>query len=318
MNDTHAMREGECVQHLAQIAQRLVERPLSRALQEMPQRFPGDVGRHVVKKPVPASRRQHRKDVRVLEPRRDVHLALEALRVELARQLRREQLDDDLAIECSFGGQEEPAHPSRRKLALQGIRVAQNELQPIFEGGGHWCGFRRASDVPQPAEHTAGRYYLDAVLGHVKAMSERPRWGRCSPGPVRATWLLSLDRVLEVVDGVVHRRAGIGRDLKRAQHVRRQRRVGLHRHGDDGRCLAAELLEEGGELGAQVRFGRRVPLGEKLAGVFRQLVHLVHVTPVSRGGEVPLKTGRRPLPQPRIAMSASFRSAASQPRCCPT
>jgi hypothetical protein len=40
---------------------------------------------------------------------------------DLARQVRRQDLDDDLSVERALGGDEEPAHPAGWELALYPI-----------------------------------------------------------------------------------------------------------------------------------------------------------------------------------------------------
>ena len=71
--------------------------------------------------------------MRVLQVRRQRHLALESRRTDLARELGRQDLDHDLAREGPLRRNEEPTHPSSRELALNPVHVAEGGLQPIPE-----------------------------------------------------------------------------------------------------------------------------------------------------------------------------------------
>jgi hypothetical protein len=69
--------------------------------------------------------------VRVLEVRGQRDLALESCGADLARVLGRQQLDHDLTVERPLDRQKEPAHATRRELALDPVGIAERRLQPI-------------------------------------------------------------------------------------------------------------------------------------------------------------------------------------------
>ena len=90
--------------------------------------------RVVEQRPVGAGA-QDRDDVRMLEVRRDRDLTLEARGVHIARELGREDLHDDLAVEGEIRREEQPAHPAAGKLSLHAIPVAEQRLNSVPEFG---------------------------------------------------------------------------------------------------------------------------------------------------------------------------------------
>src|SRR5688572_15010923 len=75
--------------------------------------------------------RDDRDDVRILESRDELNLAMEPVEAHTADEVGRQQLDDDLPIEASLGSEEDMTHPPTTELALDGVRVAQRGLQPV-------------------------------------------------------------------------------------------------------------------------------------------------------------------------------------------
>jgi hypothetical protein len=85
--------------------------------------------------------------VRVVELRRELDLAPEALDVDPGGQLRREDLDHDLPLERPLGGDEDAAHPAARELLLEVVGVAEGGLELLAEVVGHDRGFGRCFNL---------------------------------------------------------------------------------------------------------------------------------------------------------------------------
>jgi hypothetical protein len=82
---------------------------------------------------------QHGNDVRLLQRRRELDLALEALGADALEEIGGEHLDDHLATEADFVGDEDTTHTAATELALEGISRAERCLQlvaKIRHGGG--------------------------------------------------------------------------------------------------------------------------------------------------------------------------------------
>ena len=76
--------------------------------------------------------------MRMLQPRGELDLALEPLDRHARRELRRQQLDDDLSSERELRGHEDPRHPAAAELPLDGVGRAQRRLEVLAERVAHW------------------------------------------------------------------------------------------------------------------------------------------------------------------------------------
>ena len=72
-------------------------------------------------------------DVRMLKPRGEADLALEALGAQRCRQLRGEDLDDHVSAQSALERDEHSGHAAPRQLAFDPIFVAQRLLQALTE-----------------------------------------------------------------------------------------------------------------------------------------------------------------------------------------
>lgn len=80
--------------------------------------------------------------MRMLELRRELNLPAKAVGAQLRRDFRREDLDHYFPAELPVHCQEDATHPPTRKLALEGVAVAErafesrpevrHELHPVF------------------------------------------------------------------------------------------------------------------------------------------------------------------------------------------
>ena len=130
MHDSLAMRERQRIRDLDENAHCILHGELAALLEPVAQRLAAHVRHHVPEQIVVRPRREYRHDVRMLQLRGDLDLLLEARGAHLARELWRQHLDDDLAIERPLHGHEQPAHPSAAQLALEQICVAERCLKP--------------------------------------------------------------------------------------------------------------------------------------------------------------------------------------------
>ena len=71
--------------------------------------------------------------MRVLQRSRQLDLAAEAILVDPRRHVGRQHLDDDLAVERHFLGQEHTAHPPTAEFLLDGVGVADGGLDSVDE-----------------------------------------------------------------------------------------------------------------------------------------------------------------------------------------
>jgi len=69
----------------------------------------------------------------MLEPRGELDLALEALDVDRGAHLGRQELDDDLAPEPDFLGEEDAAHAAAAQLFQDAVLVTDRGLKPLLE-----------------------------------------------------------------------------------------------------------------------------------------------------------------------------------------
>ena len=124
------------VHHFAEDLGRFLYRQLALTRQLGPERFAGDIGHDVVEDVTRGRGGEQRHDVRMLQPGGELDLPLEALGVDRRAHLRRQHLDDHLAAQLRFLGQEDAAHPTATELAEDAVAGAQRGLQ-LLEDVGH-------------------------------------------------------------------------------------------------------------------------------------------------------------------------------------
>ena len=113
--------------------QRVVHRELPLPAQPGPERFPGDVGHHVVEQAVGVTRVDQPQDVGMLEVGRDLDLGQEALPADHGGELGMQHLDGDLAAVLEVFGEIDGGHAPLSQLALEAIPVGQGRGET---GGG--------------------------------------------------------------------------------------------------------------------------------------------------------------------------------------
>ena len=90
--------------------------------------------------------RDHGDDVRVLQARDELNLAMEAIEAHAAGDVGRQQLDHDLAVESPLGGEEDVTHPPATELALDRVVVAERGLESVAKLGHAW-GWDESSGI---------------------------------------------------------------------------------------------------------------------------------------------------------------------------
>jgi hypothetical protein len=94
--------------------------------------------RHCIEgKAVRLAGRQHRNDVRLLQPGHRTDLALEPVRAQPLRQLRRQHLHNHPTAEPSLLGEKDTTHPPATELSLDEVGVAEGLLQLGEERSAH-------------------------------------------------------------------------------------------------------------------------------------------------------------------------------------
>ncbi len=135
MHHALRVRVGQCPCDVAQDAERLPDRECGAARQSRAQRFPGHEGHRVVRQRARASRTEHGHDVRLLQPRRQLHFPREALGADAFRQFGRDHLHDHHAAECVLVCDEHARHAAAAEFALEGVAVAEGGLELGAEVG---------------------------------------------------------------------------------------------------------------------------------------------------------------------------------------
>jgi hypothetical protein len=69
----------------------------------------------------------------MLQAGRELNLALEPVQVDRGAHLGRQELDDDLAAEADFLGEEHTAHAAATQLLQDAVLVADRALEPFLE-----------------------------------------------------------------------------------------------------------------------------------------------------------------------------------------
>jgi len=127
-----AVRVVERGRHLPRETKRFLHGELPLALQAPPQRFPGDVGHHVVEQAAGFARIDQTQDVRVLEIGGDFDLGEEALSAEHGGQLGVQHLDGDLAAVLQVFGEIHRGHAALSHLAVEAVAVGQGLREVHF------------------------------------------------------------------------------------------------------------------------------------------------------------------------------------------
>ena len=123
MHHTALMRVLQCIGNLGRDAQGVGNRELVLALEPAPERFALHVRHHVVQQSVRTTAVKQGKDVRMLQVRGELYLLEKALRPEDRGELRMQQLDRDLAMVLQILREIHRRHPTRTKLALDGVAI---------------------------------------------------------------------------------------------------------------------------------------------------------------------------------------------------
>ena len=123
------VREGECARHFAQHAHRLVHGKLPTPADLCAKTFALHVRHREPGQPFARARGEQRHDVRMLELRRERDLALEPIDGDLARHVGGQHLDHHLPAKRMLRGNEHAGHAAAAELALDGVGVAQRELE---------------------------------------------------------------------------------------------------------------------------------------------------------------------------------------------
>src|SRR5688572_376079 len=100
VDDSLTMRVSQCIDDVAKDAHHLIDRQFVVTSQSCPKGLARDERHRVMQQPSFGTSREDWYDVRMLQPRRQLDLALEPLGAQARRKFRGEDLDDDLSIEC--------------------------------------------------------------------------------------------------------------------------------------------------------------------------------------------------------------------------
>jgi hypothetical protein len=114
---------GQRVDHLAQNADGLVHRQLALARQFDPERLAGNERHDVIQEVAVGAGSEKRNDVGMLQAGGELNLALEPFHVDRRPHLGRQELDDDLAAEADFLGEEHPTHAAAAQLLQDAVLV---------------------------------------------------------------------------------------------------------------------------------------------------------------------------------------------------
>ena len=127
------VREGQCVQHLAQDSRGIGHGERTLAREPRAHRLAAHEGHHVIEDALGRAGRDDRHDVRVLQPSDQLDLAPEPVGAHARGGFGREDLDHDIAIERQVARDEDPGHPTAAQLALEAESVAERGLEDVTE-----------------------------------------------------------------------------------------------------------------------------------------------------------------------------------------
>ena len=135
MHDAVRMSVGERVHDIAQRSHNIAYGKLMLPRKSGAQRFPGDERHGVKQQAVLRACRKQGDDMRMLQPRRELDLALEAIGAQPGGEIRRQNLDDDPSVEREIMHEEDTRHPPTTELPLDSIPLAKACFQPFLEVG---------------------------------------------------------------------------------------------------------------------------------------------------------------------------------------
>jgi len=135
VNHPLAVGIRESVDHLTQDSYGFGDRQLTTLGELGAQRFALDEGHGVPEQVAGGAGRQQWDDMRMLKPGGELNFAAEAILVDAGRHLRRKDLDDDLAAQGDFVGEEDPTHPATPQLLVEQVLGAEGGLEPGREVG---------------------------------------------------------------------------------------------------------------------------------------------------------------------------------------
>src|SRR5512144_1949322 len=122
MDDAAAMRVRERPRDLAQDARGVRWREWTARPESLAERLTLDVAHHEEDEAVGLADAMDRHDVRMRESRGRARLAEEPLaRLRAAREVRRQHLDGDVAVELHVAREVDDSHPAAAELALQRV-----------------------------------------------------------------------------------------------------------------------------------------------------------------------------------------------------
>ena len=131
MHNAVLVRVRERAGDIAQQAHDVDERKLTLAREPSPERLAVDERHCIVGKPVDFPGRQQRHDVRMLQPRRQRDLPPKALDGHGVRELGRQHLHHDAAVERRLGREKDARHATAAELALDGVVGAERCLELV-------------------------------------------------------------------------------------------------------------------------------------------------------------------------------------------
>ena len=124
---------GQGVDYLAQDPYGLGHRQLAFPRELHPERLARDERHDVVQQIARGAGGEEGDDVGMLQAGRELDLAFEPLDVHRGAHLGRQELDDDLAAEAGFLGEEHAAHAAAAQLLQDAVLVADRSLKPFLE-----------------------------------------------------------------------------------------------------------------------------------------------------------------------------------------
>jgi len=137
MNDPVLVCVGESVGHLLKQTQGIRYRQLTLAMQPRAQTLAVDEGHRVVEQTLRFGRDEQRHDVGVLKAGGKLDLALEALDVDRGRELRRQDLDHDVAAERRLLSEKDARHAAAAELTLEAICAPESRLELLAQISRH-------------------------------------------------------------------------------------------------------------------------------------------------------------------------------------
>ena len=138
MDDAALVRVRERHRHVAENVGAIGDRDLRPGLEQLAQRSAFDERHREERHTVRFAGGDDGNDVRILQLGDELDLAMKAVEADAARQVGREELDDDLSIEASLGREEDVTHPAATELALDVVLGAERGLEAVAKLGHGW------------------------------------------------------------------------------------------------------------------------------------------------------------------------------------